>query len=52
MRWLGPELDPRDLMKPYPSDLMKIWPIAYVGTRNTPDIIDEIGLGPEDLFDV
>ncbi|UVK57604.1 SOS response-associated peptidase (plasmid) [Mesorhizobium sp. AR02] len=24
MRWLGPELDPRNLMKPYPSDLMKI----------------------------
>jgi putative SOS response-associated peptidase YedK len=52
MRWLGPEPDPRDLMKPYPSDLMKLWPIAYVGTRNTPDIVDEIGLGPSDLFDV
>jgi putative SOS response-associated peptidase YedK len=52
MRWLGPEPDPRDLMKPYPSDLMKMWPIACVGTRNTPDIIDEIGLGPSDLFNV
>lgn len=27
MRWLGPEQDPRDLLKPYPSDLMKMWPI-------------------------
>ncbi|MER8410050.1 SOS response-associated peptidase [Mesorhizobium sp. M1342] len=55
MRWLGPETDPRDLMKPYPSDLMKMWPIASgVGkpSNNTPDIIDEIGLGPTDLFDV
>jgi hypothetical protein len=39
-------------MNPYLSDLMKIWPIAYVGMRNTPDIIDEIGMGPSDLFDV
>jgi putative SOS response-associated peptidase YedK len=55
MRWLGPELDPRDLMKPYRSDLMKMWPIdSKVGSprNNTPDIIDEIGLGPSDLFDV
>lgn len=55
MRWLGPEPDPRDLMKPYPSDLMKMWPIdSKVGSprNNTPDIIDEIGRGPDDLFDV
>lgn len=55
MRWLGPELDPRDLMKPFPSDLMKMWPIdSKVGSprNNTPDIIDEIGRGPTDLFDI
>jgi putative SOS response-associated peptidase YedK len=22
MRWLGPELDPRDLLRPYPSELI------------------------------
>lgn len=55
MRWLGPEQDPRDLMKPFPSDLMAMWPIdSKVGSprNNTPDIIDRIGLGPTDLFDV
>ncbi|MEI9413223.1 hypothetical protein [Mesorhizobium salmacidum] len=49
MRWLGPDPDPRDLMKPFPSDLMKMWPIdTKVGSprNNTPDIIDEIGRGP------
>ncbi|WP_246678863.1 hypothetical protein [Mesorhizobium sp. B2-5-7] len=35
--------------------LMKMWPIdSKVGSprNNTPDIIDEIGRGPTDLFDV
>jgi putative SOS response-associated peptidase YedK len=27
MRWLGPEVDPQHLMKPYPSAMMKMWPI-------------------------
>lgn len=47
MRWVGPEHDPR-LMKPFPSDLMKMWPIdSKVGSprNNTPDTIDEIGRG-------
>ncbi|MCZ8548652.1 SOS response-associated peptidase [Mesorhizobium qingshengii] len=26
MRWLGPVSDTRDLMKPFPSELMKMWP--------------------------
>ncbi|MER9455557.1 SOS response-associated peptidase [Mesorhizobium sp. M0478] len=55
MRWLGPEQDPHDLMEPFPSDLMTMWPIdSKVGSprNNTPDIIDRIGLGPTDLFDV
>ena len=63
MRWLGPELGPRDLMKPFPSDLMRMWPIgSRVGSprNNTPDIIDEVGRpdiidvkghGTNDLFD-
>jgi putative SOS response-associated peptidase YedK len=24
-RWLGPELDPRDLLKPFPADRLKIF---------------------------
>ena len=27
-RWLGEEADPRDLMRPYPAELMRIWPIS------------------------
>jgi putative SOS response-associated peptidase YedK len=38
-RWLGTEPDPRDLLKPFPSDLMAIWPIS---TRvNSPSNDDE-----------
>ena len=27
-RWLGEEPDPRDLMRPFPADLMHMWPIS------------------------
>jgi putative SOS response-associated peptidase YedK len=27
-RWLGPELDPHDLLITYPSEPMKVWPIS------------------------
>jgi putative SOS response-associated peptidase YedK len=27
-RWLGEEGDPRDLMRPFPADLMRMWPIS------------------------
>jgi hypothetical protein len=27
-RWLGEEPDPRDLMRPYPAELMRMWPIS------------------------
>ena len=26
--WLGTEPDPRDLLEPFPSELMAIWPIS------------------------
>lgn len=45
-RWLDPEeRDPRDLLKPFPAELMKMWPIGRkVGNprNNTPDILDEV----------
>ena len=38
-RWLGTEPDPRDLLEPFPSELMAIWPIS---TRvNSPSNDDE-----------
>ena len=43
-RWLSPiEPDPRDLLVPYPSELMRMWPISTKvnSPRNdTPDILD------------
>jgi hypothetical protein len=33
-RWLGPEADPRDMLQPFPPELMTVWPVS---TRvNTP----------------
>ena len=55
MRWLSPDvLDPRDLLQPFPSELMKMWPVdPKVGDvrNNTPDLIEEIEIVPDDLFD-
>ncbi|GAA2849231.1 putative SOS response-associated peptidase YedK [Aminobacter aminovorans] len=44
-RWIGPEADPADLMKPFPSELMTMWKIGRkVGSprNDTPDILDPI----------
>jgi putative SOS response-associated peptidase YedK len=44
-RWLGIEPDPYDLLQPYPSEPMTIWPIGRkVGSpaNDTPDILDPI----------
>jgi putative SOS response-associated peptidase YedK len=27
-RWLGDEPDPADLMRPFPAQLMRMWPIS------------------------
>jgi len=38
-RWLGAEPDPRDLLQPFPSELLAMWPIS---TRvNSPSNDDE-----------
>ena len=42
-RWLGYEPDPRDLLVPFPADLMTMWPIgSKVGNpkNDTADILD------------
>lgn len=44
-RWLGDERDPRDLLRPFPADLMKMWPVGKkVGNarNDTPDVLDPI----------
>lgn len=49
-RWLSPEPEPDDLMKPFPSELMTMWPIGKaVGSpeNDTPDIIEQINPDPE-----
>jgi putative SOS response-associated peptidase YedK len=46
-RWLSSEPGPHDLLKPFPADLMTMWPIdRKVGSprNNTPDILDPIDL--------
>jgi putative SOS response-associated peptidase YedK len=46
-RWLGPEPDSNDLLRPFPSELLRMWSIS---TRvNSPDnddehLLDEIAL--------
>jgi putative SOS response-associated peptidase YedK len=45
-RWLSDELDPRDLMRPFPAKLMRMWPIS---TRvNKPENDDPSILEPVD----
>jgi putative SOS response-associated peptidase YedK len=44
-RWLSEEEDPRDLLVPFPAELMKMWPIgSKVGNwrNNTADILDPV----------
>jgi putative SOS response-associated peptidase YedK len=38
-RWLGIETDPQDLLAPFPSDLLAMWPISK--RVNSPDNDDE-----------
>ena len=47
LRWLGEEPDPRDLMKPFPSEPMRMWPIS---TRvNKPENDDPSIVDPREL---
>jgi len=49
-RWLGFEPDPHDLLPPFPSELLSIWPISK--RVNSPDnddeqLLDEVPLPAE-----
>jgi putative SOS response-associated peptidase YedK len=44
-RWLGEEPDPRDLMRPFPAELMRMWPISTRVNKpenDDPSILDPI----------
>jgi putative SOS response-associated peptidase YedK len=47
LRWIGEEPDPRSLMRQFPADLMRMWPIS---TRvNTPENDDASIIEPIEL---
>jgi putative SOS response-associated peptidase YedK len=44
-RWIGEELDPSDLLRPYPSEPMTMWPLSTKVNRpanDTPDILEPL----------
>jgi putative SOS response-associated peptidase YedK len=53
-RWLSDlEPDPHDLLKPFPSYLMTMWPISTkvnYPRNDAPDILDRVDVFPTDLF--
>jgi SOS response associated peptidase (SRAP)/Ku70/Ku80 beta-barrel domain len=49
-RWLGDEADPRDLLRPFPADLMRMWPISARVNKpenDDPSIIEPIELATD-----
>jgi putative SOS response-associated peptidase YedK len=49
-RWLSDEPDPRDLMRPFPADLMWIWPISIRVNKpenDDPSIIEPVQLASD-----
>jgi putative SOS response-associated peptidase YedK len=50
VRWLGEEEDPRELMRPFPSEAMRMCPISTRANKpenDDPSILDEIVPGAE-----
>ena len=46
-RWLGIEPDPRDLLHPFPAELMRMWPISTrvnSPKNDDPDLITPVSL--------
>jgi putative SOS response-associated peptidase YedK len=44
-RWLGLEPDPRDLLRPFPAEVMRLWPIsARVNSprNDDPDLLEPV----------
>jgi putative SOS response-associated peptidase YedK len=50
VRWLSEEEDPSELMRPFPSEAMRMWPISTRVNKpenDDPSILDEIVLGAQ-----
>jgi putative SOS response-associated peptidase YedK len=50
VRWLGTEPDPRDLMRPFPSELMRMWPISSRVSKpenDDPSIVEPVELATD-----
>jgi hypothetical protein len=44
-RWLGLGPDPRDLLRPFPADLMRMWPISTrvnAPRNDDPDLLEPV----------
>jgi putative SOS response-associated peptidase YedK len=49
-RWLGEAPDPRELMRPFPADLMRMWPISTRVNKpenDGPSILEPIQLATD-----
>jgi putative SOS response-associated peptidase YedK len=47
-RWPGDEPDPRELMRPFPADLMRMWPTRVNKPENDdPSIVQPVELAPD-----
>ena len=50
IRWLSEEADPRELLRPFPSAAMRIWPISTRVNKpenDDPSILDPIELATD-----
>jgi putative SOS response-associated peptidase YedK len=50
LRWLGEEPDPRELMGPFPAELMRMWPISKRVNKpenDDPSIVEPLELATE-----
>jgi putative SOS response-associated peptidase YedK len=48
-RWLSDEPDPRDLLRPFPAEPMRMWPISARVNKpenDEPPILEPISLAP------
>jgi putative SOS response-associated peptidase YedK len=46
-RWLSAEADPRDLLRPFPVDPMRIWPISTRVNKpenNEPSLLEPVAV--------
>ncbi len=49
VRWLGDQPDPADLMRPFPADRLRMWPISTRVNKpenDDPSILEAVDLAP------